>query len=105
MQLNWGAVSGAGGYEVQYRRAGASSWTSAGGVGNGWQLATVDESVFVFRVRATNTLGAGAWSATATGYVRPQILPVFVSQSVPTDVRAGMGFSASQVWRNNGYTS
>lgn len=105
VQLSWATVAGASSYDVQYRKAGSSTWTSAVGVASGWQLSTTDESVFEFQVRATNAVGAGPWGATATGYIRPQIMPDFVSQSVPTDVRVGASFSASQIWKNSGYTS
>ena len=105
VQLSWATVAGASSYDVQYRKAGSSTWTSAVGVASGWQLSTTDESVFEFQVRATNAVGAGPWGATATGYISPQIMPVFVSQSVPTDVRVGASFSASQIWKNSGYTS
>ena len=104
VQLNWAAVSGAASYEVQYRK-GAGAWTSVPNAPIGWQHSTTDEAVFEYQVRATNAVGAGAWSASATGFIRPQIMPVFISQTVPTDVRAGASFSASQVWKNTGYTS
>lgn len=105
IQLNWGSVPGATGYEVNYRPVGAAAWTSAPGVSSGWQLSTSNEAVHEFRIRATNAVGAGDWVGPVTGFVRPQIMPVFVSQVVPADVRVGAAFSATQMWKNVGYTS
>ncbi len=105
IKLTWGTVSGASNYEVQYRKQGAGTWTSAVGVASGWQLSTTDESVYEFQVRPTNPVGAGPWSDTATGFIRPQIMPQFVSQNAPDDVLAGANFTVTQVWKNIGYTA
>lgn len=105
IQVNWGAVPGATGYEANYRPVGATAWTSAPGVSSGWQLSTSNEAVHEFRIRATNAVGAGDWVGPVTGFVRPQIMPVFVSQVIPAAVRVGAAFSATQIWKNVGYTS
>lgn len=105
IKVTWGSVSGATSYDVSYRKQGASSWTNVPNVTSGYQLSTTDEAIFEFMVRSTNPAGASDWSAAATGYVRPQIMPVFQSQDIPLNVKAGATFSGTQVWRNDGYTS
>lgn len=105
IKVTWGSVAGATSYDVSYRKQGASTWTNATNVSSGYQLSTTDEAIFEFMVRSTNPAGASDWSAAASGFVRPQIMPVFLSQDIPLNVKAGATFTASQVWRNDGYTT
>ncbi|MFN3980105.1 MAG: hypothetical protein ACK4SA_06965 [Caldilinea sp.] len=100
--VTWGAVTGASGYDLQYRKQGTTTWTSVSSVSSGWQLSTTDESTFEFQVMAKNVVGTSAWSATDTGYIRPAIAPSFASQSVPANVKAGSIFAVTQNWLNNG---
>lgn len=104
IQVTWGAVEGASGYELSYRRQPDENWTSLV-ASSGYIFNTTDESTFEFRVRATNAAGAGEWSGVAKGFIIPQIMPVFVSQSAPENVRAGSTFIVPQTWKNTGYTT
>jgi len=61
--VTWGAVSGASGYDVQYRVQGSGSWTLASGVTSGWQLPTADQSTYEFQVRAKIHLGSAHGAA------------------------------------------
>jgi hypothetical protein len=103
--VTWGAVTGASGYDVQYRKQGDTTWTLVQNVSSGWEFTTTDESTFEFQVRAKNAAGTGSWSASETGFIRKYIDPVFVSQSVPSNVKVGSTFPVSQVWRNDGATT
>jgi hypothetical protein len=105
ISVTWGSVPGASGYDLQYRKQGTSTWTAVNNVSSGWELTTTDESTFEFQVRAKNAAGNGNWSASETGYIRKYIDPVFVSQTVPSDVKVGSTFPVSQVWRNDGATT
>lgn len=105
IKVTWNAVSGASTYEISYRKQGATTWTTASNVASGYQLSTTDEAVFEFMVRGANPAGPGDWSGVVAGYVRPQIMPVFVSQDIPLNVKAGSAFAGTQIWRNDGYTS
>jgi len=102
INVTWGAVAGASGYDIQYRKQGDTSWSTASTSSTSWTLTTSNESVYEFRVRAKNAVGSGNWSATETGYIRPAIDPVFVSQTVPSDVKAGSTFAVRQNWLNKG---
>jgi len=104
IQVTWGAVEGASGYELSYRRQPEENWSSIV-ASSGYIFATTDESIFEFRVRGTNAAGAGDWSTIAKGFIIPQIMPLFVSQSAPENVRAGSTFIVPQTWKNNGYTT
>lgn len=105
ISINWGAVSGATTYRLQQRKQGTSTWTdlaASAATSYSWTGRT-DESIFEFQVRAENAVGASAWSAIETGYIRPALAPVFVSQSgIPSKIGVGQTFNFSQVWRNTG---
>ena len=101
--VTWAAVSGASGYDLQYRKQGNATWTAVAGAASGWQLTTTDESTYEFQVRGTNATGAGTWSATETGFIRKNIDPQFVSQTgIPAKIGVGQSFTFSQIWQNNG---
>lgn len=100
--VTWSPVSGSTSSDVQYRVEGSSTWTLASGVSTGWQLPVATINRYEFQVRAVNSAGVSDWSATELGYIQQPYMPLFVSQSVPTDVRAGATFSASQIWKNVG---
>lgn len=105
ISVNWGMVSGATTYRLQQRKQGTSTWTdlvASASTSYNWTGRT-DESIFEFQVRAENAVGASAWSAIETGYIRPALAPVFVSQSgIPSKIGVGQSFTFSQVWRNTG---
>lgn len=105
IQVTWGSVAGASSYQLSYRKQGAPSWSVVNGVSSGYQLSTMDEAVFEFMVTATNGAGFGTQSSVVTGYVRPQIMPLFVSQDIPANVKAGAAFTGTQVWNNIGATT
>ncbi len=67
--VTWGAVAGADGYNVQYRKQGASTWTTVNNVSSGWQLPTSDEATFEFQVQGKNPTGTGSWSSSETGFI------------------------------------
>lgn len=103
--INWGAVSGATTYRLQQRKQGTSTWTdlvASAATSYNWTGRT-DESIFEFQVRAENAVGASAWSAIETGYIRPALSPVFVSQTgIPSKIGVGQTFTFSQIWKNTG---
>jgi hypothetical protein len=105
ININWGAVQGAGTYRLQQRKQGTSAWTdlvASSATSYNWTGRT-DESIFEFQVRAENSVGASAWSAIETGYIRPALAPVFVSQTgIPSKIGVGQTFTFSQVWKNTG---
>ena len=105
ISINWGAVSGATTYRLQQRKQGTSTWSdlvASAATSYNWTGRT-DESIFEFQIRAENAVGASAWSAIETGYIRPALAPVFVSQSgIPSKIGVGQTFNFSQVWRNTG---
>ncbi|MBO7726349.1 MAG: right-handed parallel beta-helix repeat-containing protein, partial [Thermoguttaceae bacterium] len=71
--LQWGAVAGASGYEVQYS-TGGSSWTSVSTTGTGAVIAGLTYGADVtYRVRAlgTGSYTDSAWSGTKTFNVCP----------------------------------
>jgi hypothetical protein len=105
IQLSWAAISGASSFDIQYRKQGDINWSYATNISTtNWVLTTTDESIYEFQVRGSNPVGQGAWSNSATGYVRAAIMPVFVSQSaVPTDLFVGQSFSVTQTWKNAGF--
>lgn len=105
ISVNWGTVSGATTYRLQQRKQGTSTWTdlvASAATSYNWTGRT-DESIFEFQVRAENAVGSSAWSAIETGYIRPALAPVFVSQSgIPSKIGVGQTFTFSQVWKNTG---
>jgi hypothetical protein len=105
ISISWGAVSGAATYRLQQRKQGTSTWTdllASAATTYNWTGRT-DESVFEFQVRAENAVGTSAWSAIETGYIRPAMAPVFVSQTgIPAKIGIGQSFTFSQVWKNTG---
>lgn len=104
INITWSATSGASQYRLQQRKQGTSTWSDlsvAGSTSTQWNAP--DESVYEFQVRGENAVGASAWSAIDTGWIRASMAPVFVSQSgVPAKIGIGQTFSVSQVWANNG---
>ena len=68
--VNWTALAGAESYSVEYRAAGATDWTSAG-LSTGTSLEITGTLLactnYEVRIRATNCLGDGEWSAPVTG--------------------------------------
>ena len=101
--VTWAAISGATGYDLQYRKAGDATWTQTTGVNSGWQLTTADDATYEFQLRGKNATGSGDWSATETGYIRKILDPLFVSQTgLPLKIGVGQSFSFSQTWKNNG---
>ena len=103
--INWPSVPGASGYTLEYRLASETVWKSVASSTNQYSYSTNIDDLYEFRVQAKNALGQGPWSSTASGYIRPKIMAEFVSQNVPTDVKAGSIFSATQVWKNVGTNS
>ena len=95
MPLSWSAANRAVDYEIQYRVVGAPSWetptvttvltsTTVTGLANG--------STYEFQVRATNTGGVSAWSASVTATPAAAGAP-----GVPTGVTATSGEWAQTV--------
>ena len=72
--LNWTAVTGATGYNIQYRISGASTWTSTTSSTNSKSLSSLSAgTTYEFQVNTTCSAGTGAFSAstyfTTTGAV------------------------------------
>ena len=105
ISITWGASSGASTYRLQYRKQGTSTWadlTAANVTNYNWTGLT-DESTFEFQVRSENGVGVSPWSAIETGYIRPAIAPLFISQTgIPAKIGVGQSFSFSQTWKNDG---
>ncbi len=104
INITWNAITGASQYRLQQRKQGTSTWADlsvAGSTSTQWNAP--DEAVYEFQVRGENAVGASAWSSIDTGWIRPSMAPVFVSQSgIPARIGVGQSFSFSQVWANNG---
>ena len=56
-------------YDVQYRKSGASSWTSHAftGTGTSTSISSLAAATYEVQVRASNAEGTGAWSDAGTG--------------------------------------
>ena len=71
VKLSWNKVKGATGYEVAYRKAGASKWTTAKTAGTSYTVkALYVRGKYRFRVRAVNDGGKSAWSKAANRYMK-----------------------------------
>ena len=68
VKVTWNPMAGASSYDLQYRKAGDTNWTSVTNVASGWQLPVADVNDYEFRLRALNVLGASAWSAAVQGW-------------------------------------
>ena len=72
LDVSWGAVSTASEYNIQYRQSGTTGWQQLG-----YAIYSPDTSAAIYslgngttyevQVRAVNSVGAGAWSTSATG--------------------------------------
>lgn len=104
--LSWPALAGATSYDIQYKLQSDSAWQSANTASTTWSLATSNEQIYEFQVRAKNAVGFSAWSGVETGFIRPLLNPVFVSQAgIPERIGVGQAFTYSQIWRNDGAES
>jgi len=106
-QINttWNAVPGATSYEGQIKFEYWPSWTPVGlGSSTGLGTGIRTTEALLVKVRAVNAQGVSEWSDEFWGYLPlvGGIKPVFVSQSVPTDVKVNQVFLFSQVWLNSG---
>ena len=77
-------------YNVQYKEAAASSWTSAGAVSFATEITImpantplINGTSYDVRVQACNTAGCGPWSNSATGTPNPVLSP-------PTNLRVSV---------------
>jgi hypothetical protein len=89
---NWTALAGAESYSVEYRAAGAADWTSAG-LSTGTSLEIMGDLLactnYEVRIRATNCLGDGEWSAAVMGHIGSEVPGSAPAAVVLTSVSTG----------------
>ena len=89
--VTWGAIAGADGYNVQYRKQGTGTWTAVNNVTSGWQFDTSDRATLEFQVQGKNALGVGAWSATDTGFIAQTCQPATLKWGTSNFCSAAVG--------------
>lgn len=101
--VTWPVIAGATSYDIQYKLQSEAVWQAANTTAATWSITTSNEQVHEFQVRAKNAVGVSQWSAVETGFIRPLINPIFVSQAgIPERIGVGQKFTYTQVWNNQG---
>ena len=101
--VTWPVIAGATSYDIQYKLQSEPVWQTANTTAATWSLTTSNEQTHEFQIRAKNAVGVSQWSSVETGFIRPLINPIFVSQAgIPERIGVGQAFTFTQVWSNQG---